>query len=99
MRNELVSTLLLALLLGALVYLGCEQVIVSRQILTKIQEVDTMSRSQTWRYLGSDNQLHSHTRTTVFQDAAHPSETKEEWKARFESEVAADEALYPPVAG
>lgn len=99
MRKEWISTLLLAVLIGALVYLQCEQVFVSRQILARIAEVETMSRSQTWRYLGSDNQLHSHTTTTVFRDAAHPAETKEEWKARFEAEVAADEALYPPVSG
>lgn len=52
-----------------------------------------MSRSQTWRYLDSENHLQSHTTTTV----RGANETKEAFKARFEAEVAADEILYPPV--
>jgi len=98
-KSEWLTNLLLAILLGALVFLACQQVIISRQILARIAEVEAVSRSQTWRYMGSDNQLHSHTTTTVFRDALHPGETKDEWKARFEAEVAADEALYPPVSG
>ena len=95
MKAEVVSTLLLAVLLGALVYLGCEQVVLTRQLILQTQrpEVTDMSRSQTWRYLDSENHLQSHTTTTV----RGANETKEAFKARFEAEVAADEILYPPV--
>jgi carbohydrate-binding DOMON domain-containing protein len=57
-----------------------------------------MSRTQTWRYLDSNGEVQIHTTTTVYRDAAHPTETKAEWKARFEAEVAADEIIYPPIA-
>lgn len=99
MKSETFTTLLLAILLGALVYLGCEQVFISRQILYRIGEVTNMSRSQTWQYKDAQGNLHSHTTTTVYRDSGHPGETIAEWKARFEAEVLQDERMYPPVIG
>jgi len=101
LKHDGLATLALAVLLGALVYLGCRQVLILERIDAQrevhvLPQGAIMSRSQTWRYLDSEGHLQSHTTTTIYRDAAHPAETKAEWKARFEAEVAADEAIYPP---
>jgi hypothetical protein len=85
-----------AILLGALVYLQCQQVFISQRILQSsanvLPEGLDVSRSQTWRYLDSEGVLKVHTTTTI----RHAGESKVDFLARFEAEVAADEALYPP---
>lgn len=98
MKNEVLATLLLALLLGALVYLGCRQVLILERLDVQREEHvlpqgAIMSRSQTWRYLDSEGHLQSHTTTTV----RGANETKAAFIARFEAEVAADEIIFPPV--
>ena len=94
MKNELLATLMLALLLGALVYLGTRQVmLLERMDRQFLEQGAKMSRSQTWRYLDSEGHLQSHTTTTV----RGANETKAAFIARFEAEVAADEIIFPPV--
>ena len=102
MRNDWIGTVLLAVLLGSLVYLSARQVVVLERL--RVQQYSErplpkgafMKQSRTWRYLDGQGQPQEHTYTAT-QGEHNPNETKAECLTRFEIEVAKAEAAFPPI--
>jgi hypothetical protein len=102
--NDRTGTALLAILLGALVYLGCRQVLILERLrvqqATQPSEGAIMVRTDSWHYYAEDGvTVLAHTVAVVYRDSGHSTETVAEWKARFEAQVTADEARYPRITG
>lgn len=93
MRSDTINTVLLAILLGALIYIGCEQVILSRKMLYRLEndhmtDPGPLELKASWIHTYDSNHNPIYHNISVVRNA--PSETITDWEQRFKDTVAAD---------
>ena len=96
MKSEWLTNLLLAILLGALVFLACQQVLISRRILERISMSNPAANELTTSWITGYNAQHQPIYWTV-TTTRNSGESVTAWIDRHTQEIKDAVALHPPV--
>lgn len=104
MRSDTINTVLLAVLLGALIYIGCEQVILSRKMLVRLETThmtDPGPQTLKGEYLkGYQDVAHTIPLYEVIETTRDaPSETVTHWVDRHAQAIKDRMEIVPPWGG